>query len=126
MPDTPKTRAALGVSALALTLWSTTVATATQDISTSIDECAAWAEEPIPARKDQAEVIVKYSEPIGDSLKVSFPDSARIQVIAASKAREPLTATLLLNTTLAVPGTWKVVVRGQANTCTGDVFVGTK
>jgi hypothetical protein len=124
MLDPSKTRAAFGVSALALTIWSTTVATATEDIPTHINECAAWTEQPIPPGKDQAEITIKYSEPIGDSLSVSFPDSARIQVIKASKGREPLTATLLLNTTLAVPGTWKVEVRGKTNACTGDVTVG--
>ena len=124
MLDPSKTRAAFGVSALALTIWSTTVATATEDIPTHINECAAWTENPIPPRKDQAQVTIKYSEPIGDSLRVSFADSARIQVITASKAREPFTAALLLNTTLAVPGTWKVEVRGKTNACTGDVTVG--
>ena len=126
MPDSLKTRVAIGVSALALTVWSTSVATAAKDVSASIDQCAAWTEEPIPPRNDQAEITVKYSEPVGDSLRVSFPDSSRVQVLSAKPGREPLVATVLLNTTLAVPGKWEVVVRGQANTCRGDVEVGSK
>jgi hypothetical protein len=89
--------------------------------------CSTWMDDSIVAGKNRTENVAKYSEPIGDSLVATFPDSARIQVVTATHAPngDPLTVGLLLNTTLARPGKGTLTINGENAQCAGFVYVGT-
>jgi hypothetical protein len=114
----------IGVPVLASALW---LSTAASHPSTNLPppNCAAWAEDTVRAGKDRLELLVKYAEPIGQTLRANFPDSARIAVVSTARMPdgEPMAAKLLLNTTMAVAGNWELSLRGDTGECKGEVYV---
>ena len=88
--------------------------------------CAVTVEDSIFLGMDRTEVLAKYSEPIGDSLIVSFETNAKIDVISANRRPDnpPMSVTLVLDTRRTQTGKWKVAITGETGRCDGEAYVG--
>lgn len=127
MPQSPRARTVAGVLMAAGVAWIATAASVRPATQHPDPDCSTWMEDSIVAGKNRVEALAKYSEPIGDSIVATMPDSSRVQVVQVTHAPngDPLTAGLLLNTTLAIPGKWTLTLKGETTQCTGQVYVGT-
>ncbi|HYV95931.1 MAG TPA: hypothetical protein VE967_00600 [Gemmatimonadaceae bacterium] len=88
--------------------------------------CAAFTEDPVRLGLNRTEVLVKYTEPLGENPEASFPAQSRVEVVSVKHADgdEPRSMRLVLSTSNAVAGQWRLTLWGDLDTCTGNVYVG--
>lgn len=73
--------------------------------------------------QSQANVQVRYTEEVGDSLSASVASGSKVTVTAVKKGGTPLTGEVTLNTEQANAGDWELTLAGPKGTCAGTLAV---
>jgi hypothetical protein len=100
-------------------------APATAQPATATAACtAAVRGDSIPVRPTPVAVDAAITQAIGDSVKAEFPAESKIVASrAAADPANPQIVKLTLDTSVAAPGEWAMLLKGTTGDCTGKVRI---
>jgi hypothetical protein len=119
-------RLAAGLALGGVALWMATTVEARPVVTEPGSECVVTTDvEAIPVQAEPVAVQLRHSEPVGDSVTVTFAEESRVVVLAIAQAEDAEnTLQASLNTSEAAAGEWSVSLRSSAGECKGTVVVG--
>ncbi len=87
--------------------------------------CSVSTTDTVPVGLKATVLKARYTETVGDSVSASFPLESKIAIsaVAPSTMDSPPSIELTLNTERAVPGKWKLSLKGDRGVCAGEVPV---
>lgn len=118
----PSSRVMVALPALFLGAYALTGASPPMNRGPTGPACTLSAD-TVRIGQTQANVMVRYTEEVGDSLSASVAPGSKVMVTAVKKGGTPLTGEVTLNTEQANAGDWELTLAGPKGTCAGSLAV---
>jgi hypothetical protein len=119
-------RFAAGFVLAAATAATATALDARQDRDALRLDCELTIEaEALPVQEQPFDVRARFTQAVGDTLSVHFAEESKVVVLGVTREgeEEPNAVRVTVNTESAAPGTWGVILTGEAGECAGTATV---